>query len=210
MAAMTTASEVDGPLAILTFNRPEARNAMTWDMYEALVHACDRVDGDAAVRVLVLRGAGGGAFVAGTDILAVSRAFTTPGDGLSYEKRLDAALDRLERLTKPAIAQVEGCRRRRRLRDCDLAATCAIATPSSTFGVPIARTLGNCSSGATCSRLVDLLGPAARQGASSSPADMLGAADAHAMGLVNQVVAASDIAAVVRELAHEIAGGMRR
>jgi enoyl-CoA hydratase/carnithine racemase len=200
---MTTAFEVDGPLAILTFNRPEARNAMTWDMYEALVHACDRVDGDAAVRVLVLRGAGGRAFVAGTDI-SQFQSFQTPGDGLSYEKRLDAALDRLERLTKPAIAQIEGVAAG---GGCAIAICCdlRIATPSSTFGVPIARTLGNCLSGATCSRLVDLLGPAAVKELLFT-GRMLGAADAHAMGLVNQVVAASDISAVVRELAHEIAG----
>ena len=55
--------DVDGPVAFLTFNRPEARNAMTWEMYEALVEACDRVDADANVRVFVLRGAGGKAFV---------------------------------------------------------------------------------------------------------------------------------------------------
>ena len=60
---MSTNFETDGPLAILTFNRPEARNAMTWEMYQALVDACDRVDADAGIRVLVLRGAGGKAFV---------------------------------------------------------------------------------------------------------------------------------------------------
>src|SRR6185436_9892170 len=66
--AMHTIFETDGPLAFLTFNRPEARNAMTWEMYESLVDACDRVDRDAALRVLILRGAGDKAFVAGTDI----------------------------------------------------------------------------------------------------------------------------------------------
>jgi enoyl-CoA hydratase/carnithine racemase len=65
---MHTLFETDGPLAWLTFNRPDARNAMTWEMYESLVDACDRVDRDAALRVLILRGAGEKAFVAGTDI----------------------------------------------------------------------------------------------------------------------------------------------
>jgi enoyl-CoA hydratase/carnithine racemase len=65
---MHTIFETDGPFATLTFNRPEARNAMTWEMYQALVDACERVDRDAGVRVLILRGAGGKAFVAGTDI----------------------------------------------------------------------------------------------------------------------------------------------
>ena len=58
---------IDGRIAFLTFNRPEARNAMTWAMYDALAAACDEVDADDRVRVLVLRGAGD-AFVAGTDI----------------------------------------------------------------------------------------------------------------------------------------------
>src|SRR4051794_10873661 len=104
---MTTTFEVDGALAILTFNRPEARNAMTWEMYDALVGACDRVDQDDAVRVLVLRGAGGKAFVAGTDI-SQFEAFRTRDDALAYERRLDGTLDRLERVAKPVIAQIDG------------------------------------------------------------------------------------------------------
>src|SRR5947209_16097626 len=82
----------DGPLAILTFNRPEARNAMTWEMYEALVEACEQVDRDGALRVFILRGAGGKAFVAGTDI-AQFRNFRDREDGLKYEERLDHVLD---------------------------------------------------------------------------------------------------------------------
>src|SRR3954464_15944042 len=89
------------------FNRPEARNAMTWEMYHALVDACDRADSDAAIRVLILKGAGGKAFVAGTDIGQFS-AFHRPEDGIDYEERIDRVLDRLERVTKATIAQVEG------------------------------------------------------------------------------------------------------
>ncbi len=97
----------DGPLATLTFNRPEARNAMTWEMYQALVDACDRADDDPAVRVLILKGAGGKAFVAGTDI-AQFQSFRGPEDGIAYEKRIDQVLDRLERVTKATIAQIQG------------------------------------------------------------------------------------------------------
>jgi enoyl-CoA hydratase/carnithine racemase len=194
---MTTAFDVDGPLAILTFNRPEARNAMTWAMYDALVQACDRVDNDPGLHVLVLRGAGGKAFVSGTDI-AQFQDFKTKEDGLAYEKRLDVALDRLERLTKPAIAQIDGVAAG---GGCAMAVCCdlRIATPASTFGVPIARTLGNCLSGATYSRLVDLMGPG-RVKELLFTGRMLTAADAHAAGLVNQIVAPSEISAVVREL----------
>src|SRR5258708_39009903 len=104
---MDTIYETDGPLATLTFNRPAARNAMTWEMYEALVDACDAVDRDDRIRVFILRGAGGKAFVAGTDISQFQN-FTNRDDGLKYEERLDRVLDRIERVTKPTIAQVEG------------------------------------------------------------------------------------------------------
>jgi hypothetical protein len=144
-------------LATLTFNRPEARNAMTWDMYEALVDACDRVDKDPDVRVLILRGAGGKAFVAGTDIRQFE-SFRSPEDATNYERRIDEVLDRLERVTKATIAQVQGVAAG---GVCAIALTCdlRVATPESTFGIPIARTLGNCLSGASYSWLVDLLGP---------------------------------------------------
>jgi len=52
--------EKNGPSAIITFNRPEARNAMTWEMYDALVASCDRAEQDDAVRIVVLRGAAPG------------------------------------------------------------------------------------------------------------------------------------------------------
>ena len=152
-----TVFETDGPVATLTFNRPEARNAMTWEMYEALVAACERVDTDGELRVLVLRGAGGKAFVAGTDI-SQFQSFRDREDGIKYEERLDRVLDRLERVSKPTIAQVQGVAVG---GGCAIALTCdlRVATPESTFGIPIARTLGNCLSAASYSRLVDLMGP---------------------------------------------------
>jgi enoyl-CoA hydratase/carnithine racemase len=199
---MHTIFETDGPLAFLTFNRPEARNAMTWEMYESLVEACDRVDQDAAIRVFVLRGAGGKAFVAGTDI-AQFQNFTDREDGLKYEERLDRVIDRLERVTKPTIAQVQGVAAG---GGCAIAFTCdlRVATPDASFGIPIARTLGNCLSGATISRLVDLMGPAAVK-------DMLFTGrlipgdEAKTLGLVTRLVPAADVDRVVRELAAGIA-----
>ena len=159
---------VNGPLATLTFNRPEARNAMTWDMYQALVDACDRADADPDVRVLILRGAGGKAFVAGTDI-AQFEHLRTEADALAYERRIDEVLDRLERVTKATIAQVQGVAAG---GGCAIALTCdlRVATPDSTFGIPIARTLGNCLSARTTAGCVDLMGPASRR-ICSSPAD---------------------------------------
>ena len=206
---MTTTFDVDGPIAVLTFNRPEARNAMTWAMYDALLEACDRVDDEAAIRVLILRGAGGKAFVSGTDISqfqgfgATGGSHAGPTNGLAYEKRLDAALDRLERVNKPAIAQIEGVVAG---GGCAIALCCdlRVATPESTFGVPVARTLGNCLSGATYSRLVDAIGPAGVKDLLFT-GRMIDAAEARAIGLVNRVVPAAAIASAVRELALTIA-----
>jgi enoyl-CoA hydratase/carnithine racemase len=197
-----TIFETDGPLAILTFNRPEARNAMTWEMYEALVAACERVDDDADLRVLVLRGAGGKAFVAGTDI-AQFQSFNDREDGIKYEERLDRVLDRLERVAKPTIAQVQGVAVG---GGCAIALTCdlRVATPESTFGIPIARTLGNCLSATSYSRLVDLMGPS-RVKDLMFTGRLMDAAEADAAGLIARLVAGDAIDRVTRELALEIA-----
>jgi enoyl-CoA hydratase len=193
---------VNGPLATLTFNRPEARNAMTWDMYRALVDACDRADGDPAVRVLILRGAGDKAFVAGTDI-AQFQGFQSDADALDYERRIDEVLDRLERLTKVTIAQVRGVAAG---GGCAIALTCdlRVASPDATFGIPIARTLGNCLSATNYSRLVDLLGPAVVK-------DMLltgrfiDAAEGQARGIVTRIEPADTIESATEEYAKRIA-----
>ena len=194
--------EMQGPLAILTFNRPEARNAMTWDMYQALMDACDRVDRDHDARVFILRGAGGKAFVAGTDI-SQFQVFRDRHDGIKYEERLDRVLDKLEQVQKPTIAQVEGVAAGGGF---GIALTCdiCVATPESTFGIPVARTLGNCLSGASYSKLVDLAGPRCVKELLFT-GRLVAAPEACARGLINRVVDARDIESVVRGLAMEIA-----
>src|SRR5919202_6939788 len=84
-----------GAVALLTFNRPAARNAMTFAMYEGLYAACEHVDADDRVRAFVLRGAGDKAFVAGTDI-GQFQAFHTADDALGYERRISRYVGRLE------------------------------------------------------------------------------------------------------------------
>jgi enoyl-CoA hydratase/carnithine racemase len=197
-----TVFETDGPIATLTFNRPDARNAMTWEMYESLVAACERVDRDAAIRVFVMRGAGGKAFVAGTDI-AQFQNFRDREDGLKYEEKLDHVLDRLERVTKPTIAQVEGVAAG---GGCAIALTCdlRVATADATFGIPIARTLGNCLSGASYSRLLDVMNPGAVKDMLFT-GRLIGGVEAHALGIVNRLVPAAELEPTVRALAAEIA-----
>src|SRR6185503_10494663 len=140
--SMSEASfETAGPIGFLTFNRPQARNALTWAMYDALVEACDRVDADDTLRVFVIRSAGD-AFAAGTDIGQFT-GFASGEDGIAYERRLDAVVDRLERVTPVTIAQVHGVAAG---GGCMIALACdlRVCTPAAQFGVPIARTLGNC------------------------------------------------------------------
>src|SRR5437763_2064386 len=175
---------------------------MTWEMYDALVAACEQVDADASVRLLILRGAGGRAFVAGTDISQFER-FRGGEDGLAYEARINQVLDRLERVAKPTIAQLEGVAAG---GGCAIALTCdlRVATPESTLGIPIARTLGNCLSGATCSRLVELVGPS-RVKDLIFTGRLIGAPEAQAIGFINRVVPAAEIEGAVRDLATRIA-----
>ena len=195
--------DVDGPTAVLTFNRPEARNAMTWEMYEALMEACDSVDADANVRVFVLRGAGGNAFVSGTDIGQFT-GFSTRDDVVGYEARLDAVIDRLERVRAATIAQIEGVAAG---GGCIIAIACdlRVCTPESTLGVPVARTLGNCLSAANYARLRDLVGPGGVKELMFT-GRLVHGHEAHAIGLVNRVVEAPAIDAEVRGLAATIAG----
>lgn len=202
MSTQAVLFEIDGSVAILTFNRPEARNAMTWEMYDGLVDACERVDGNQTLRALVIRATGDEAFVAGTDI-AQFTSFTRGEDGIAYERRLDAVLDRLERVGVPTIAEVRGVAAG---GGCALALSCdlRVCTPNARFGVPIARTLGNCLSAATCARLVDLIGPA-RTKEWLFTARFIDAAEAQTLGLVTRLAAPGEVEAVTRELAATIA-----
>ena len=148
----------DGPIAWVTFNRPHARNAMTWAMYDALRAACERVDADPTIKVLVLAGAGGKAFVAGTDI-AQFQVFRTERDGIEYEARVERDVARLEAVTKPTIALIQGYAVG---AGASLALACdlRLAAPSAQLGIPIARTLGNCLSLPTYARVVAAIGEA--------------------------------------------------
>jgi len=197
-----TIFQIDGPFATLTFNRPEARNAMTWAMYDALVAACEQVDADPHIRLFILRGAGGRAFASGTDI-SQFQAFREPKDAIDYEKKISAILGRLERVVKPTIAQIEGVAAG---AGCGIAITCdlRVATAESTIGIPIARTLGNCASTGTFGRLVDLVGPA-RAKEMLFTGRLVPAAEAAAIGLFTRVVPKEAIEQDVLTLAREIA-----
>jgi enoyl-CoA hydratase/carnithine racemase len=175
----------DGGVLWLTFDRPAARNAMTFDMYQTLEDTARRAATDATVRALVITGAGG-AFVAGTDI-AQFADFRTAEQAYAYEERMDRVLGALESVPKPVVAAIGGATTGGGLA---IAAACdlRIATAAATFGMPIARTLGNCLSLANLVRISALIG-VARTKELVFTARIIAADEARASGLVNEVVA---------------------
>lgn len=196
--------EVDGNVATLTLNRPEARNAFTFAMYEGLADICREMPTDGSIRALILTGAGEKAFAAGTD-MSQFHAFEKDEDALAYEKRVDRVYDALERCPVPTIAALSGA--------CTgggagIAACCDIRITAQNlkFGFPIARTLGNTLSIRNLSRVAGLIG-AARAKEIIFTARLVGAEEALAAGLVTEVL--PDHAALMaraRELAALIAG----
>jgi enoyl-CoA hydratase/carnithine racemase len=196
--------EVRDGIGRITFNRPQARNSLTFGMYERLAEICDNAGKDRALKVLILTGAGDKAFAAGTDINQF-RAFKTPQDAIDYETRVDRILGAIEQCHVPTIAAING--------SCagggaGIAACCdlRIGTRTAKFGFPIARTLGNCLSMSSLSRLSALIG-SARLKEIIFTARLIEAEEALRLGLLNEVV--EDGAALARradELARLIAG----
>jgi enoyl-CoA hydratase len=193
--------ERDGTTAFITFDRPDARNAMTWAMYEQLDKALDTIASDDAIRVAVLRGSGGH-FVSGTDI-AQFVDFKSGDDGIEYERRLEAVVSKLEGLRVATIAAVDGYALGGGLA---LATVCdlRICTPNARFGVPVAKTVGNCLSMANYARLVASLG-ASRTKAMLFTAETLAADDARAVGFVVSVVPPEQLDAAIDALCARVA-----
>jgi enoyl-CoA hydratase/carnithine racemase len=194
--------EIRDSTALLTFNRPEARNAMTWAMYEGLYECCEKVDADDSVRVVLLRGAGGKAFVAGTDIKQF-REFKSGEDGIAYERRIERIVGRLEAVIKPTVAVIDGYAVGGGLT---IAAVCdlRVCSPEAKFGLPIARTLGNCLSMENYARLVALIGPA-RAKEIVYTARFVSAEEAFAAGLATEVIPSADLDERVGELCERLA-----
>ena len=168
----------------IVVDRPSARNAMTFAMYDRIAALCREADADRTVTAVVLTGAGD-AFVAGTDI-GQFVDFKTSAQALEYERRMDAWLGAIEDVRVPTIAALRGPVVGGGLAiasACDL----RIATPSARFGVPVARTLGNCFSAANLVRLTALVG-LGRVKELVFTARLIDAEEARAIGLVTEVV----------------------
>ena len=175
----------DGGIAWVIFDRPQARNALTFAMWERLRGVAGELDADPAVRVVVFAGADTRAFASGTDI-GEFRAFTGADDGVAYEARIEAVITALEAIRVPAIAAIAGA--------CtgggvSVAAACdlRVGAPSARIGVPIARTLGNCIALRNVARVADIVGLDAAK-AMLLTGKLLDAQEARASGFLNEVV----------------------
>lgn len=194
--------EIGDGIGRITFNRPQARNALTFAMYERLAQICQDAASDKSIKVLLLTGAGDKAFASGTDI-SQFKAFDKPEDALAYEGRIDRVLTALEMCPKPTIAAIQGA--------CTgggagIAAACdlRIAATTARFGFPVARTLGNCLSMGNYARLTALIG-AGRAKDLLFTARLADAPEALAAGLITQMVEPADLAARADELARKVA-----
>jgi len=172
---------------VITFNRPQSRNALTFGMYESLAQLCGRIhDNTLPLKSLIITGAGDKAFAAGTDI-SQFRKLDSADDALEYERTMDRVMGALESLPIPTVAAIRGA--------CTgggaaIAACCdlRIASDDIRYGFPIARTLGNCLSSDNLSRQVELLG-SARTKDLLLTARLIEHEEALSTGLVNEIVA---------------------
>lgn len=191
--------ELDGAIARITFNNPTARNALTWPMYEELKRICDTLASNPAIRVVIFRGAGDKAFVSGSDI----QQFVDLKENEAYEVAVDAIFHSLQHLPIPTIALIEGLAVGSGLL---IATACdfRISTPDAKFGIPVARTLGNCLSPSNLSWISTHLGvPLVKRMLLTS--ELIQAPELLSTGYLYQTAPAKEIDTVTEALANKLA-----
>ncbi|MGB0233566.1 MAG: enoyl-CoA hydratase, partial [Candidatus Puniceispirillaceae bacterium] len=179
---------VDQHIATVTLNRPEARNALTFGMYQALSDLCQQAGtakDDRAIKAIVICGAGEKAFAAGTDIGQFT-SFKTLQDGHDYEAQIESVIRSIETCRVPVIAALHGAVTGGGLVIA-AAAHLRLASADVKIGMPIARTLGNCLAITNLRRLVALFGEA-RVAHMILTAELLSADQALASGFVHDVL----------------------
>lgn len=193
--------DLDGPVATIVIDRPEKRNALTLEMWEELEAAVRGAETDAAVRVVVVRGAGDRAFAAGADIAEFRERRTRPDDARRYNETSARAERALAECRVPTIAAIRGACVG---GGCELAVACdlRIADTTAYFALTPAR-LGLVYAPAATRRLVDVAGVATAKRMLLTAA-RLDAEEALRTGLVTQVVAPDQLDAAVEELATRI------
>lgn len=196
-------AEKDGGIGWMTFNSPERRNAMSVAMRHAILEILEDFNADDEVRVVVMKGAGGQAFVSGADISEFEKVRNTAEQRAAYAElsgRVDAAFLTLH---KPLIAMINGFCLGGGLGTA-LSADIRIAADDAQFGIPAAR-MGLGYPFRNLKRLIGVVGPAYAKEVMFT-ARRFSAEEALRMGLVNRVVPVVDLEGAVRELATTIAG----
>jgi enoyl-CoA hydratase len=167
------------------FNRPQVRNALTFEMYEQVYDLCIEANTNREIKVIIFAGSGSSAFASGTDI-GLLQTLATGKDGIAYEERIERVVGAVERCRVPTIAAIAGA--------CTgggaaLATACdlRVGAKNMKFGYPMAKTLGNCLSLANSARLAFLVGPG-RFKELLFTARLMGAEEGYAAGLINEVV----------------------
>lgn len=188
-------------IATITFDRESARNAMTWSMYAELMAHCREIQSLPAIRAVVFRGAGGKAFVSGTDIRQFPE-FRSGDDGVAYERRIDECLGLIEAFSMPTVAVIEGWATGGGLL---MASACdfRIATLDARFAVPIATTVGNTLSMGSMARLLHVWGPQ-RTRRMLLLAEAIGAQEAFGFGFLHRACGPSELDAELAALTERL------
>ena len=196
-------AEVEDGIGWMTFNNPDRRNAVSLEMWAAIPTILEAFEADDGVRVIVMKGAGDKAFVAGADISEFDKRRSSATESDRYGDVAQGAHRALKALRKPMLAMIQGYCIGGGLAIA-LYADMRIATEESRFAIPAARLgLGYAFDGLRM--LVDLVGPSyARE--IMFTARQFSAAEALRIGLVNRVVPRAALGATVRDYAATIAG----
>ncbi|MBU3547048.1 enoyl-CoA hydratase/isomerase family protein [Polynucleobacter sp. MWH-Jannik1A5] len=190
--------DIHDKIARVTFNNPSARNALTWPMYEELKQICDSLAKNSDIRVVIFRGAGDKAFVSGSDI----QQFVDLKENEAYEVAVDHIFASLQQLPMPTIAIIEGLAVGSGLL---MATACdfRISTPEARFGIPVAKTLGNCLSPSNLSWIAAHLGvPTVKK--MLLTAELIKAPELLEAGYLYQLAEASEIDAAANTLAENL------
>jgi enoyl-CoA hydratase len=194
--------ERNGPLAQLTVDRPDVRNALSLAITNRLTQAVRELSSDRSVRVIVLTGAGERVFVSGADVREFREQLATPEQALRYDAAAEELLSALRQAPQPVIAMING---HAVGSGTIVAASCdfRIAVRKVKFGIPVAK-FGFLAPIPDTLRLVQLVGPAKAKWLLMTGA-LIEAAEAKTIGLIDQVVEPEELAVAVNSLAATLA-----